>query len=188
MKRLSKCLILIVSILLVSACAFPFQSSKYPTWETKGVLESYTLIDGRSIDGWVGANIGETISAKWYDFTINYVEELDSYEGYDAQDGKKLVHANITITNTSEKEVYIFSEDFALIWNLESSDRSYATSLAKYTDTMIDDKETPVAIGETKTIDTVYEIDESVKKPMAIYYYEQYSDGQKGNKYYVYVK
>ena len=49
-------------------------------------------------------------------------------------------------------------------------------------------KETALQIGETKTIDTVYEVDKSVKKPMAIYYYEQYSDGQKGNKYYIYVK
>lgn len=188
MRRFNKGLILFSTLLFTSACAFPFQSSKYPTWETKGILESYTLIDGRSIDGWMGVNIGQTVSAKWYEFTVNSVEEISSYEGRDASDGKKLVHANITIKNTSEKEVYVFHDDFALIWDLDSDNRSYTTSLDKYTDTMLDNKETAVKVGETKTIDTVYEIDKNVKKPMAIYYYEQYSDGQKGNKYYIYVK
>ena len=56
-----------------------------------------------------------------------------------------------------------------------------------YTSTMLTN-EIAININETKTIDTVYEIDKSIKKPMAIYYYEQYSDGQKGNKYYIYIK
>ena len=43
-------------------------------------------------------------------------------------------------------------------------------------------------VKETKTIDLLFEIDTNVEKPMAIYYYEQYGDGQKGNKYYIYYK
>ena len=187
MKKLFKCSVLLFGMLTLSSCALPFQSSNYPAWSTKKILESYTLVDGRTVGGWMGANIKDKVSAKWYDFTVNYAEELSEYQGYKAGDGKKLVHANITITNTSEKEVYLFEDDFALIWDLDKEERSYISSMPAYTNTMLTN-EIAININETKTIDTVYEIDKSIKKPMAIYYYEQYSDGQKGNKYYIYIK
>ena len=41
---------------------------------------------------------------------------------------------------------------------------------------------------ETNLVQGFSEISKDNKKPMAIYYYEQYSDGQKGNKYYIYIK
>ena len=187
MKKLFKVLSLTSIVLFLSSCALPFQSSSYPAWSTKRVLESYTLVDGRVVDGWLGANIGEKVSAKWYDYTVNKVEFLNEYEGYKVEDNDvTLVHASITIKNTSDKEVYLFEDDFALVWDLEKEERSYTTSIAPYTDTML--KEMALGIGEEKTIDTVYEIKKDVKKPMAIYYYEQYNDGQKGNKYYVYIK
>ncbi len=188
MKKLFKCSTLLVGILALSSCALPFQSSSYPAWSTKKLLESYPLVDGRIVGGWMGSYIGEKVSAKWYDFVVNYTEELSEYKGYKAADGKKLIHANITITNTSDKEVYLFEDDFALIWNLDKEERSYVSSMNAYTDTMLKN-EIAIKIGETKTIDTVYEIDKDIKKPLAIYYYEQYiDDGQKGNKYYVYIK
>ena len=188
MKRLLKISVLIVCIVFISSCALPFQSSSYPAWSTKKVLEAYPLVDGRIVGGWMGANIGETINAKWYDFTVNNVEIVDEYEGYKVEDSDShLVHASITIKNTSNKEVYLFDGDFSLVWNLDKEERDYATSIEAYTDTMLKN-EMVIGINEEKTIDTVYVIKKSVKKPMAIFYYEQYTDGQKGNKYYIYVK
>lgn len=173
--------------LTLTGCTLPLQSNNYPAWNTKGVLESYTLTDGRVVDGWEGASIQDNVTAKWYNFTVNYVESVNEYEGYTAADGNILIHANITITNTSDKTVYLFDGDFALIYNLEQEDRPYIYSKEAYTDTMLKN-ETAINKGERKTIDTVYEISKKINKPMAIYYYEQYSDGQKGNKYYVYIK
>ena len=189
MKKLFKVSVLLFSMLALSSCALPFQSSKYPAWSTKKILEAYPLVDGRIVGGWMGANIGEKVSAKWYDFTVNKVEFLNEYEGYKVEDDEyTLVHASITITNTSNKEVFLFEDDFALVWNLDKEDRSYVSSIKPYTDTMLVN-EMVIGIGETKTIDTVYEIKKDVKKPMAIFYYEQYiEDSQKGNKYYVYVR
>ena len=187
MKRAVKLSIMVIGLLLVSACSLPFQSNSYPTWETKGILEGYTLVDGRTIDGWLGTNVGEKVSARWYEFTVNNIEEVQEYNGRKPEENKKLIHASITITNTSDKDVYLFDGDFALVWDLEKDERSYAYSMDAFTDTMLTN-ETVIKIGETKTIDTVYEIDSSIKKPMAVYYYEQYNDGQKGNKYYVYFK
>ena len=56
-----------------------------------------------------------------------------------------------------------------------------------FTDTMLSN-EMVIHVGEEKEIDTIYEVDKTIlKKTKAIYYYEQYSDGQRGNKYYVYI-
>ena len=187
MRNKLKIITLLMLTFTLSGCTLPLQSTNYPAWNTKGVLESYTLTDGRVVDGWLGASVQDSVSAKWYDFKVNSVEFVNSYEGYTAADGNILIHANITITNTSDKTVYLFDGDFALIYNLEKEDRPYIYSKEAYTDTMLKN-ETAIDKGETKTIDTVYEISKNEKKPMAIYYYEQYSDGQKGNKYYIYIK
>lgn len=179
---------LILVLLLLTGCSLPYQSVKYPGWKTKGVLESYTLSDGRVVDGWVGDKIGSKINAKWYDFTVNYAEIVDYYEGVKAEDGKVLVHASISITNTSDKVVYLFDGDFALVWDLENDERSYAYSMDPYFNNMLTNDE-QINVGETKVIHTVYQIDKSVadSKTMAIYYHEQYSDGQRGNNYYIYI-
>ena len=187
MNKFVKCSLLLLFSLSLFGCALPFQSSEYPAWDTKGLLEYYTLSDGRVIGGWLGTSIGEEIEAKWYKFTVNSVEEVDSYKDYKPGDNNTLYHASITITNTSEKDVYLFDSDFALVWNLESDDPSYAYSIDAIDDSMLVN-EMVIKIGETKTIDTVYEVSKDVKKPMAIYYFEQYSDNQKGNKYYVYIR
>lgn len=187
MNKKVKLLSLLLLAMSLTGCSLPFQSTKYPAWNTKGVLESYTLTDGRVVDGWLGASIKDKVSAKWYDFTVNSVEFTKTYETYTASDGNTLVHANITINNTSDKTIYLFDGDFALVWNLSDENRSYTYSLEAFTDTMLTN-ELAIGIGETKTIDTVYEISSDTKKPMAIYYYEQYSDGQKGNKYYIYIR
>ena len=189
MKKLFKVFSLLFAVLSLSSCALPFQSSNYPAWSTKRVLESYTLVDGRVVGGWMGANIKDKVSAKWYDFTVNSVEFVSEWNGKKVESNENiLVHANITIKNTSNKEVYLFDGDFALVWNLEKEEREYATSIEAYSDSMLVN-EMAIGIDEEKTIDTVYEIKRSVKKPMAVFYYEQYKDdGQKGNKYYVYIK
>ena len=186
MKRSSKLLILLISVIMLSGCNLPFQSEKYPSWSTKGVLEGYTLSNGKIVGGWLGAQIGDKVTANWYTFTVKKVEEVSNYENYKPQDGKKLIHAQIEINNTSDKDIYVFDGDFALVWDLDKEDKNYVYSLDPFTDTMLSN-ELIINKGETKVIDTVYEIDKNVKKPMAIYYYEQYN-GQKGNEYYVYVK
>ena len=183
MKKLSKTVLLLTTLVLLSGCALPFQTSKYPAWTTKGILESYTLSDGTSIDGWMGVNIGDKISIKGYDFTVTSIEDADSYQDYKANDGKKLIHVSITITNTTDKDVSITDEEFALVWNLEKEERSYVYPVKEKTN-----KETLIKVKETKTIDLLFEVDKNIEKPMAVYYYEQYSDGQKGNKYYIYYK
>ena len=186
MKRI-KLLLLSLMLILLTGCSLPLQTNNYPAWSTKGLLESYTLTDGRVIDGWMGAQIGDSIQAKWYTFKVNKAEYIDSYENYKAPSDKVLIHASITIKNTSDKDVYLFDGDFALVWNLDKEERNYTYSMDAFTSKMLSN-EMIIHKGEEKEIETIYEIDKSlIKDTKAIYYYEQYSDGQRGNKYYVYI-
>lgn len=183
MKKLNKTILLLSTLVLLSGCSLPFQSNKYPAWSTKGILESYTLSDGTSIDGWMGLNIGDKVKTTGYEFTVTTIEEVGSYQDYKPNENKKLIHASITISNIIDKDIYITDEEFALVWNLEKEDRSYVYPLKDKTE-----KETVIKVKETKTIDLLFEVDKDANKPMAIYYYEQYNDGQKGNKYYIYYR
>ncbi len=186
MKRSSKLLILGIICIILSGCSLPFQSSKYPSWSTKGILEGYTLSNGKIVGGWLGAQIGEKIVANSYTFVVNKIEEIKSYNGYNVQENKKLIHAQIEITNTTDKDIYVYDNDFALVWDLDKEDKNYQYSMDPFTDTMLKN-ELIIEHGQTKSFDTVYEIDKSIDKPMAIYYFEQIN-GQKGNEYYIYFK
>lgn len=187
MKKFSKGIILSSTFLLFTGCAYPFQSNKYPAWTTKGILESYTLSDGRSIDGWVGANIGDVINTKWFKFTVNFIDEVDSYKNYKPENNKKLIHAQIKITNNSQEDINILDEDFALVWNLNKEERTYVYP-KEYSIDANSYKEITIGVNETKIVDIIYEIDNNTEKPWALYYNEQYNDGQKGNKYYIYLR
>ena len=186
MKKKFKIFIMIIASISLCGCTLPFQSDKYPAWTTNGILESYTLTDGRIVDGWSGSKISDTVKSKWYDFVVNYAEVLKEYDGYKASNGKKLIHASISIKNTSDKAVYLVKDDFVLVWNLDKNERSYTYSLEPYSKDMLSN-DISINTTETKIVHVVYEIDENINDTMAIYYYEQYSDGQKGNKYYVYI-
>ena len=83
--------------------------------------------------------------------------------------------------------VNILDEDFALVWNLNKEERTYVYPKEYYVDATIY-SEISINPGTTKTVDVIYEIDKDAEKPWAIYYNEQYSDGQKGNKYYIYLR
>ena len=182
-----KIILLVLFTFIISGCSLPYQTNNYPSWSTKGLLESYTLTDGRVVDGWLGAQVGDTINAKWYDFKIKNVEILNEYQGYNAKDNNILIHGSIVIKNTTDKDIYLFDGDFALVWNLDKEERQYTYSMDAFTDTMLSN-EMVIHVGEEKEIDTIYEVDKTIlKKTKAIYYYEQYSDGQRGNKYYVYI-
>ena len=181
MKKSSKLIIIIIGIFILSGCSLPFQSENYPGWTTKGVLEGYTLSNGKTVGGWLGAQVNEPINTSTYSFTVKKIEELKEYQNYKAQDNTILIHAQIEIANTTDKDITIFDSDFALVWDLEKEEKSNAYSLKSFNNELV------IEQRNTKSIDIVYEINKDIKKPYAIYYYEQYN-GQKGNEYYVYYK
>lgn len=184
-----KLAVLITFIIILTGCTLPFQSEKYPAWNTDGIIDTKTLEDGRIVDGYQGLSINEVAHTKWLDFTIQNVTICDSFENYKANAGKKLVIASIEVTNTSDSKQYLSLEDFPLMWNLEKEEANYTYSFNPNIENVSFLKDNMVVkVNETITFKTIYEIDDNLSKPYAIYYGEMYSDDIEGNSYYVYVR
>lgn len=187
--RYLKLFMLTATIILLSGCTLPFQSDKYPAWNTNGLIDGKTLEDGRIVEAYQGLSINEVAHTRWLDFIIKDVTVCDTFETYRAADGKKLVVASIEVTNISDSKQKLSLEDFPLMWNLEKEEASYTYSFVPdienvtfLTDNLVID------VGETVSFKTMYEVDDNLSKPFAIYYGEIYSDDLEGNSYYVYVR
>lgn len=184
-----KLIILLTLTTILTGCTLPFQSDKYPAWNTNGLIDSTTLEDGRVVAGYQGLSVNETAHTRWLDITIKNVTICDSFENYKASAGKKLVVANIDVANTSDAKQYLSLEDFPLMWNLDKEEANYTYSFNPNIDSAIFLKDNMVIkINETISFKTIYEIDDNLSKPYAIYYGEIYSDKIEGNSYYFYVR
>ena len=184
-----KLIILLTLATILTGCTLPFQSDKYPAWKTNGLIDAKTLEDGRLVSGYQGLNINEVANTRWLDIIIKNVTVCDSFENYKAGASKKLVVANIEVTNTSDSKQYLSLEDFPLMWNLDEEDASYTYSFDPNIDSVSFLKDNMlIKVGETISFKTIYEIDDNLSKPYAIYYGEIYSDKVEGNSYYFYVR
>ena len=68
------------------------------------------------------AHVGDTVSTSWFDYTVTSAEPMDTYEGYTAAEGNKLVVVNLTMTNTFNESVPMFDTDFQLYWGEYNDD------------------------------------------------------------------
>lgn len=164
MKKI-KSILVIISIILLSGCSLPFQSTNYPAWKTKNLI---TNKDSNS--GFMGLYVGDTAHTTDFDITI---------ESYKEEDNKLSI--TLKIKNTSNNKKALTNKDFPLMWNLDKEQSSYTYSLdetQKYT----------FDINEAKEINISYDLKNNMKKPFAIYYGEVYETNTDGNSYYFYIK
>lgn len=59
---------------------------------------------------------GEVVSTYWFQFTLESAEEVDSYDGYRAGDGNRLLVCRISLENTFDDTVSMAQTDFFLLW------------------------------------------------------------------------
>ncbi len=164
MKKI-KSILVIISIILLSGCSLPFQSTNYPAWKTKNLI---TNKDSNS--GFMGLYVGDTAHTTDFDITI---------ESYKEEDNKLSI--TLKIKNTTDSKKALTNKDFPLMWNLDKEQSSYTYSLdetQKYT----------FDINEAKEINISYDLKNNMKKPFAIYYGEVYETNTDGNSYYFYIK
>ncbi len=64
------------------------------------------------------ANIGETISTSDFDMCVNSVNSADTLGGYTADDGYKLIAADVTLSGTTEEEEAVGASLFYIILTL----------------------------------------------------------------------
>lgn len=127
-------------------------------------------------------NVGDEISTAFFDFTVSSAAACAEYEGYTAQDGYKLVVADLTIHNTETYSMPMFQSDFILVWG--SGDEDGAYPLNQYCDAQLAD-EYEIPIAGTAEGSLVFEVP-SDQKDFALAFEEYYDDESVGDLYVVY--
>ena len=64
---------------------------------------------------------GETVETYWFDFAVGEVLQADSWQGWEAQEGSRLVICALSLRSTFDSPVPMGRGDFALLW--ESGER-----------------------------------------------------------------
>lgn len=101
--------------------------------------------------------VGETMSNAWFDFTVDSAQAVDSYEGYTAGEGEKLVVVDVTMRNTFTQSVPMSSYDFQLFWEDISDDDDRCFALPSYCQAQLPDSY-ELAVDEERAGALVYEV------------------------------
>ena len=154
---------------------------------------SYTQVDqggssgGSSSGGSTSSSdgtyhVGDTISTAFFDFTVNSAVASADHEGYTAQDGYKLVVADLTIKNTETYSMPMGQYDFMIAWG--DGDEDFAYPLNQYCESQLaDEYEIPIAGSAEGSL--VFEVP-SDQKDFALGFEEYYEDESVGDLYVVY--
>ena len=88
-------------------------------WLAGGMAALAVTITGCSVIPGMGGNetgeshLGDTVSTLWFDYVVNSADPMDTYEGYTAAEGNKLVVVDLTMKNTFDESVPMFDTDFS---------------------------------------------------------------------------
>ena len=133
-----------------------------------GVLAALAvMVSGCSVIPGMGGNdtgeshLGDTVSTLWFNYVVNSAEPMETYEGYTAAEGNKLVVVDLTLENTFNESVPMFDTDFQLYWG-EYRDDEWAMPLEIYCDAQLP-AEYYLSIDETREGILVYEVPEDVR-------------------------
>ena len=107
------------------------------------------------------SHIGDTISTLWFDYVVTSAEPAESYEGYTAAEGSKLVVVDLTMKNTFHESVPMYDTDFQLYWGDYGEDEM-AFPMEPYCDVQLP-SEYYLSIDETREGVLVYEVPADVR-------------------------
>ncbi len=124
-------------------------------------LAGCSIIPGMGDGGTNEAHVGDTVSTSWFDYTIISAEPAESYEGYTAAEGNKLVVVDLTMKNTFNESVPMYDTDFQLYWG-EYSDDEMAFPLEPYCEAQLP-MEYYLSIEEVREGILVYEVPSDVR-------------------------
>ena len=136
-------------------------------WLAGGMAALAVTITGCSVIPGMGGNetgeshLGDTVSTLWFDYVVNSADPMDTYEGYTAAEGNKLVVVDLTMKNTFDESVPMFDTDFQLYWG-DYNDDEWALPLEVYCDAQLP-AEYYLSIDETREGVLVYEVPTDVR-------------------------
>ena len=115
-------------------------------------------------EGDVVGQVGKEYATKWFTFIINSMSTDTSFAGYTAPSGKKLLIANITITNT-----YATPQPFGTFdWFVQGEGSSQLLPMSPLNDNMMPDS-FELGTNQTVTYDVVIEYPEDTRSPYLMY-------------------
>lgn len=188
-KKIIVALLAVAMVFSLSACSLSdlFGGSKeVEGYESTNGIEGYTTTsDGRKVDGYQIAFIGDTVSTAWFKFTVNSVKFVSKYEDITADSGYNLAVANITIKSTYDGDMPLYYNDFWIAWDLEASSWSYGEELAMYKSG--DDLGDSITMQENESLkaDFVFQVPEDAESPYVLEFYEYYADDVWGNDFFI---
>ena len=112
---------------------------------------------GRRVPGGVTeAVLGETVSTRWFDCTVEEAEARKSYESDTASGGNKLVVVELELKNTFHEAVSMYDTDFQLYWG-ECGPDEWAMPLDPYCEDQLP-REYDLEPGKSREGLLVYEV------------------------------
>ena len=107
------------------------------------------------------SHVGDAVSTLWFDYVVNSAEPMETYEGYTAAEGNKLVVVDLTMKNTFDESVPMFDTDFQLYWG-EYGDDEWALPLEVYCEAQFP-ADYYLSINETREGVLVYEVPSDIR-------------------------
>lgn len=103
-------------------------------------------------------SISDTLSTYWFKFSIDSIESVSTYGGYDATAGYKFVVVNVRVENTSSGSLPMYIDDFYLYdYNRDVDYIAYEA----WTPVMMAEQ-VDIPEGETEVLILVYQVEDYV--------------------------
>lgn len=120
--------------------------------------------------------VGDTMSTEWFDFTVKEAWACTEYDGYTAQEGYKLVVAEMVLKNTWDASVDMWDTDFLIFWEDPDAEGGYDIdiTLPVYSEDQFPEEYT-LGINVQKTGMLVYEVPEKFRD-FSIVFQEVFED------------
>ena len=131
---------------------------------------------------------GDTISTYWFDFSVDTVDVIDSYDGYRPASGNQLVACRLSLKNTFDEAISMSQTDFFLLWSHTSGDTSSEEeemagtyALPKFSNRQLEDTY-DLEPGESREGDLVFELPDTTDR-VALVFEEYYVDSESETGY-----
>lgn len=137
--------------------------------------------------GYFEGRMGDTMKTYFFDYTVNSAYVCDEYEGYQPEEGKSLLVADVTVKNTFYESIVMFDTDFQVQWNSDAEE-DWDVPITYYGNEMSDDQfpdEYELSVNEERSGLLVFEVPED-KKDFSISYLELFDDDSEGDVFFVY--
>lgn len=137
-------------------------------------------------DGYGYGEMGSVLRTTFFDFCLNDAYVTDSFAGYEAAEGAKLLVAELTVSNNDYEEVPMYDLDFQIQWG-DSSEDAFAFPLTGLEDEDVFPDEYELEAGEKRTGILVFEVPaDADETAFSISHQEYFSGHTEGDTYFIY--